>query len=388
MESPSIEYTDKQRWFALTKINTLSALSQIVQIGTVTPLLSLSLEQQGVEPAKIGVIVSASWLAILLLYKWVPRLLAHLGLVKTNILSAVLTVGALIGMTLTHHLVLIFALNFVLGIGLILRWIACDTWIVAVASKDERGRAIGVHETLMGLGIAVGPLLLVVFGVGSATPYYACAVIVLLSGLLALTLKPYDTQPQTPAEKRHGKLFSLIPTALCGAFIAGFAETSSVSFLAGYSLSAGYLLTAATLLISVFGIGGTLLQLPIGWMADRSSYKIGQLVCGLVLLLGTFAIPFSQPLPWLATLIVFLWGGAIGGMNTLAVIEAGDRVGEHQVSTAMTAIAMFYTLGSVLGPIVTGGMVSYVSGHGLMISVGVAGALFIALLTVRRSPGP
>lgn len=384
MESPSIEYTDKQRWFALTKINTLSALSQIVQIGTVTPLLSLSLEQQGVEPAKIGVIVSASWLAILLLYKWVPRLLAHLGLVKTNILSALLTVGALIGMTLTHHLGLIFALNFVLGIGLILRWIACDTWIVAVASKDERGRAIGVHETLMGLGIAVGPLLLVVFGVGSATPYYACAVIVLLSGLLALTLKPYDTQPQTPAEKRHGKLFSLIPTALCGAFIAGFAETSSVSFLAGYSLSAGYLLTAATLLISVFGIGGTLLQLPIGWMADRSSYKIGQLVCGLVLLLGTFAIPFSQPLPWLATLIVFLWGGAIGGMNTLAVIEAGDRVGEHQVSTAMTAIAMFYTLGSVLGPIVTGGMVSYVSGHGLMISVGVVGVVFVGVLVLRR----
>lgn len=386
MENTSIECTDKQRWFALTKINTLSALSQIVQIGTVTPLLSLSLEQQGVEPAKIGVIVSASWLAILLLYKWVPRFLARLGLVKTNILSAALTIAALIGMTLTTHLVLIFSLNFVLGIGLILRWIACDTWIVAVASKDERGRAIGVHETLMGLGIAVGPLLLVVFGVGSAAPYYASAAIVLVSGALALTLKAYDTQPQTPAEKRHGKLFRIIPTALCGAFIAGFSETSSVSFLAGYSLSAGYLLTAATLLISVFGIGGTVLQLPIGWMADRSSYKVGQLVCGSILLLGTLAIPLSQPLPWLATIIVFLWGGAIGGMNTLAVIEAGDRVGEHQVSTAMTAIAMFYTLGSVLGPIATGATVSYISEHGLMISVGIVGAVFIAMLILRRVP--
>ncbi|WP_207283578.1 MFS transporter [Pseudomonas sp. FW300-N2F2] len=386
MENTSIECTDKQRWFALTKINTLSALSQIVQIGTVTPLLSLSLEQQGVEPAKIGVIVSASWLAILLLYKWVPRFLARLGLVKANILSAALTIAALIGMTLTTHLVLIFSLNFVLGIGLILRWIACDTWIVAVASKDERGRAIGVHETLMGLGIAVGPLLLVVFGVGSAAPYYASAAIVLVSGALALTLNAYDTQPQTPAEKRHGKLFSIIPTALCGAFIAGFSETSSVSFLAGYSLSAGYLLTAATLLISVFGIGGTVLQLPIGWMADRSSYKVGQLVCGSILLLGTLAIPLSQPLPWLATIIVFLWGGAIGGMNTLAVIEAGDRVGEHQVSTAMTAIAMFYTLGSVLGPVATGATVSYISEHGLMISVGIVGAVFIAMLILRRVP--
>lgn len=384
MENPGIEYSDKQRWFALTKINTLSALSQIVQIGTVTPLLSLSLEQQGVEPARIGVIVSASWLAILLFYKWVPRLLAHLGLVKTNFLSAALTIAALIGMTLTTHLVLIFSLNFLLGIGLILRWIACDTWIVAVASKDERGRAIGVHETLMGLGIAVGPLLLVVFGVGNAAPYYVCAVIVLMSGALALTLKDHDTQPQIPAEKRHGKLFSIIPTALCGAFIAGFSETSSVSFLAGYSLSAGYMLTAATLLISVFGIGGTVLQLPIGWLADRSSCTFGQLVCGSILLLGTLAIPLSQPFPWLAAIIVFLWGGAIGGMNTLAVIEAGDRVGEHQVSTAMTAIAMFYTLGSVLGPIATGATVSCISEHGLMISVGTVGVLFIAVLMLRR----
>lgn len=384
MENPSIEYTDKQRWFALTKINSLSVLSQIVQIGTVTPLLSLSLEQQGVEPAAIGVVVSASWLAILLLYTWVPRLLAHLGLVKTNLLSATLTVAALIGMTLTTQLALIFALNFVLGIGLILRWIACDTWIVTVASKDQRGRAIGIHETLMGLGFAVGPLLLVVFGVDSAAPYYACAVIVVISAALALTLTDHDTQPQTPTEKRHGKVFSVIPTALCGAFIAGYAETSSVSFLAGYSLAAGYLLTAATLLISVFGAGGTVLQLPIGWMADRSSYRTGQLACGLVLLAGTLAIPLSQPFPWLATVVVFLWGGAIGGMNTLAVIEAGDRVGEQQVSTAMTAVAMFYTLGSVIGPVVTGGMVSFLGGEGLMVSVGGVGVLFVVGVGLRR----
>lgn len=160
-------------------------------------------------------------------------------------------------------------------------------------------------------------------------PYYACAVIVVISGALALTLTDYKTQPQTPAEKRHGKVLSIIATALCGAFIAGFAEISSVSFLAGYSLAAGYVLTTATLLISVFGAGGTVLQLPIGWMADRSSYSVGQLVCDLVLLAGTLATPLSQPFPWLATVVVFLWGGAIGGMTTLAVIEAGEQVGEQ-----------------------------------------------------------
>ncbi|MBB1615944.1 MFS transporter [Pseudomonas sp. UMC65] len=383
MEHPSLEYSDRQRWWALTQINSLSVLSQVVQIGSITPLLSLSLEQQGVEPAQIGLIISASWLAILLLYRVVPRLLGHLGLVRANLLSALLSILALIGMSQTHNLIGLFALNFVLGIGLILRWIACDTWIVAVASKNERGRAIGVHETLMGLGIAVGPLLLVVSGVQGPAPYYACAVLICMSAALALNLKGHDCQPQTPREKHRGQLFRTIPVALCGAFLAGFAETSSLSFLAGYSLSAGYLLTAATLLVTAFGAGGTLLQLPIGWLADKSSYKNSQRMCGLLLLAGALALPFSQSVPWLTTVLVFAWGGAIGGMNTLAVIEAGDRVEEQQMSTAMTAIALFYTLGSVLGPVVTGASVSYLSPHGLMITVGVAGAIFVGLLLRR-----
>ena len=52
----------------------------------------------------------------------------------------------------------------------------------------------------------------------------------------------------------------------------------------------------------------------------------------------------------------------------------------------MTAIAMFYTLGSVLGPIATGATVSYVSGDGLMIAVGVVGVVFVGMLVVRRDP--
>jgi len=34
-----IDYSDRQRWLALTRTNSLSVLSQIVQNGTITPLL-------------------------------------------------------------------------------------------------------------------------------------------------------------------------------------------------------------------------------------------------------------------------------------------------------------------------------------------------------------
>src|SRR3546814_5400969 len=106
----------------------------------------------------------------------------------------------------------------------------------------------------MGVVIGIGPLLLVMFGVDSAVPYYVCAAIVLASGIwhlasgcLALTLKAYDGQPPIPEEKRHGKRFIVIPVALCGTF---FSEISEVSFLATYSLATSYLLARATLPIS------------------------------------------------------------------------------------------------------------------------------------------
>ena len=72
---------------------------------------------------------------------------------------------------------------------------------------------------------------------------------------------------------------------------------------------------------------------------------------------------------------MFLLGGAIGGVNTLAVIEARDRVGEHQASSAIT---LFSTLGRVLARL--GTTVSYVSEHRLI------GVLFIAVLILRRAP--
>lgn len=382
MESPGIELTDRQRWSVLARINASSVLSQIVQIGTITPLLSLSMERQGAEPAQIGLVVSASWLAILLLYRVVPRLLVLLGLTRAVMISAVLTVASVLGMSLTHNPLMLFALNFVLGVGLILRWIASDTWIVLVAQRNERGRAIGVHETLMGLGIAVGPLLLSLLGVG-ALPYYASAALAGASGALAWTLKDVAVAPGIPVEKRPLGVLGMIPLALCGAFIAGFSETSSVTFLASYGLAAGYLLATATLLVAAFGAGGTVLQLPIGWVADRSSYKVAQLLCGLVLVGGALLIALCQPYPWLAALAAFVWGGAIGGMNTLAVIEAGERVSEKQLSTAMTAIALFYTLGSIAGPIVTGAAIGMLGDQGLIVSAGAAGTLFVIALALH-----
>ncbi|MDR2076296.1 MAG: MFS transporter [Desulfovibrio sp.] len=148
-------------WAALARINALSALAQIVQIGTMSPLLSLSLQHRGISQAITGLILRASWIAILCFYKITPHILYKFGLVRSNCISAAISIAGIIGISQCTNILLVCILNFFIGIGLILRWIACDTWIVSVAAREERGRAIGLHETLMWLGIALGPLIIV-----------------------------------------------------------------------------------------------------------------------------------------------------------------------------------------------------------------------------------
>lgn len=381
-EHPRIE---SAKWHELTllKINLVSILAQIVQIGTIAPLMSLTLNKQGVDEVAIGLIVSAPWVAIILIYRFVPMLLNRMGLISANLISIFITTTAFIVMAYVDNLYILFVLNFSVGIGLILRWIACDTWIVSVASQQERGRAIGMHETLMGFGIALGPLLLAATGIEGPLPFFVSAALVGISVFPLLTLRKKNIHPGIPSNKSDLEIFLHIPTAFLGAFIAGFVETSAISFLPLYSLNIGYVVVTATLIAFCYGAGGTILQLPLGWLADRTSYRRAQYFAVSIVFCGALAIPYAMNVSWLIWLVVFLWGGAVGGLNTLAVIEAGERIPVQKITLAMTAIAMCYTLGSIIGPIITGASIKYFSPHGLLLTSAVACIIF-ALVAIAR----
>ncbi|MEQ8966304.1 MAG: MFS transporter [Azospirillaceae bacterium] len=387
---------DGARLRGLIAVNGVSTLAQIVQIGAIAPLLSFVLSARGVEPGAIGVFSTAPWLMILAVSRTVPRLIARLGLVASVGGSVVLSAGAIALMPVVESIWALFVLNLVVGFGLIVRWIACDTWIVRIASDAGRGRAIGIHETMMGLGIAIGPMLLALVGVEGWPPFALC-VGLLLAGLIPLAAtRGWDGKPGVPADARSGRaLVGLLATALTAAFVCGFVETASIALLPVYAGGLGLAAAAGALLVGAFGTGGTVLQMPLGWLADAIGFRRSQILCAAVILLGAGAVPATfalageaAGLPWilLPWIVLFVWGGAVGGLNTLAVIEAGARVDAERTSAAMTLIALAYTLGSIAGPAASGVAIERVSVHGLMITAGVMATAFLllGLVTGRR----
>lgn len=107
-------------------------------------------------------------------------------------------------------------------------------------------------------------------------------------------------------------------------------------------------------MLASFGLGNAILQLPLGWLVYKKSSLFSFGLVGLVLLVCTLTLLLGIPI-WANAGIVFVFGGCVGGSNTLAVLDAGAKVENGQISTAMTFIAISYTAGSIIGPIATGG---------------------------------
>ena len=362
----------------LFKINAVSFLAQIVQIGTFPALMALRLNAAHHSPLVVGLVAGAPWLAILLLGHWAPRVLSRLGFIAATQTALGLSVVALASSLYATDPVLLFASNFVFGIGLIVRWVACDTWIVWAAPEDIRGRAIGTHETLMGCGIAMGPLLIALTGSSGTIPLWSCIGLLAVAALTLTTLTRSDGHPQAAERAQRLAALRIVPAALMAGLVAGFVETSSISFLPILSSKHLFALDVMAVL-GGFGAGGTILQLPLGWMADKLGFRVAQLVTASVVGIGALALPWVGPHAGLLFCVLFLWGGAAGGLNTLAVIEVGHRITGAGLSTGLLAVALAYTVGSTIGPVLTGWATSWLPGKGLSITTTLAVAAFLGV---------
>lgn len=277
-----------------------------------------------------------------------------------------------------------------MGASLIIRWIVCDILVIEFAPAPMVGRSIGIHEALMGLGIACGPLLLA-FSTLKQAEAFAFAMIAASGMLLFLLKNPLENNSNPNAQSvtdEHSigtviAIFVAFPLsfiAFFSAFCGGFVESATTSLLPLGLNPQQFDFSTAVLFISLFGVGGTVLQPLIGWLANSRGFYLAQTFCIFFIASISCIIVFFNPsIFWMAAL-VFTLGGAAGGLNTLAVIQLGKTLSSNLIPFAMTGVAMTYTIGSIVGPSVAGTAIDIYHYNGLFLAfIGISIIIMIAL---------
>lgn len=351
-----------------------STFFELVGYFMLLPLLLLRLKGDGVSTSLAGLFAASGWVGVFLITPFASAITQRLGRRPTLWLAAAVPVVSTAGFLFTDWLPAWFLFDFIAGAASGLRWVLAEAVVAEFAPPHQRGRMVGLFETMVGTTFVIGPALLAFVGPQNPVALWLVLGSMAIGLLWSLQIPPLPDAADAHEARvgLHGVWHALRahPIIMSVGFVGGFFESGLTSILPLYGLTLGLGATAAALLVSASGLGSALMMLPAGLAADRMAVhprwgdahraRLAILrLCAAVTLAATALIPFVAGTPWLAAAVAFVWGGAGGSLYTLAMIDIGSREQGITLVNSTAVLVLSYTLGGVLAPALGAAMLDW-----------------------------
>lgn len=248
-------------------------------------------------------------------------------------------------------------LRLLTGIVLVGLYAIIESWLNAQAPVGKRGAVFATYMVVNLCGLALGQQLLRIQG----EPFVLFTVVALLvcaATLPVLVTRQAQPQPQATPKLQLGLLFNVAPTAGAGALLSGLAMGAFWGLLPVYARASGFDTTTTGTYMSIAILGGAALQWPLGRLSDRHDRRIAlALVSAAASLLALAGIAFGgRMLPETAT--IFLFGGMSFAVYPILVAHLVDHAPPEDLLATSSSVLLVYGVGSALGPLAAGGMMS------------------------------
>lgn len=293
------------------------------------------------------------------------------------------------------------------GVGYGIVFIACQGYVAAHTTPENRAQGMGVFVTVIMSAILCGPAIggILADRIGHrATFVLAGAVALLSAALIARLIRPGSETPSTALQRRLtlGDVRAvlgdrrLVALMLCAAVPGKMILTGFLYFLVPlYLHEMGESQSTIGRFIMAFGIIMVFLTPLAARLADRLGARIGFVVLGgLIAGTGTLAaLAGDSSWPVLAAIVALGLAQALSTAPMLAMVPEIGHSGRHGVdqTTVIGIFRLIERLGSTIGPFVAAALLTAfgyawaIAGLGLI----VAGlALLLLLVFARRRPPP
>ena len=372
-----------------------STFFELVSHFMLMPLLLLRMKGADVSTTLAGLFAASGWLGIFVMTPFASAIAHRVGRRPALWLAGgVLTLSALL-FTLTNQLWLWFALNLLSGLAMALRWVLAEALIAEFSPSGQRGRYVGIFQTLVSTTFIAGPAALVWLGADNPVTLWAVVGFSALGLLWTAFIPPVPeaSDADTAQVGLHGLWLALRahPIIMLAGFVGGFFESGVTSILPLYGLALGLGVAASALLVSASGLGGVALMMPAGLLADRfqnqaQGRRTLMVACAALTLGAACVLPFVAKFTELSWPIVFLWGGAGGTLYTMAMTDIGAREKGITLVNSTSVLVLAYTLGGLIASAASGALIERsptVAFPALLMVVAAVG--LVALIRTRRS---
>ena len=330
----------------------VASLGWAFSFGLGAPLAALWLKQAGASGWTIGLNTSLYYLGVALAAPFLPRLMVrhNRACIIAGMLIDALTTAAFpwaSGEAAWHGLRLIG------GVGTALSLIPMETLINHDAPPDRRARDFGVYAFCVALGIGLGSLIgLLLYPVAPPLAFAVGGLVTLTATLPAWLGAPKTCRPEKsaggdPLPWRSGLM------GFGTAWVQGFLEGGTITFLSIYLLGRGYTEAATSGLMGGLFAGVVLAQLPLACLADRVGRLRVVLACHGLVFVGLACVPWA-PWTWWLVGLLFVLGASNGAMYPLGLALLGERISPSSMARANAWYLACNCAGSLSGPILIG----------------------------------
>ena len=351
--------------------------------GMTYPLLSVILELRGVSTDMIGINSAMMPIGILLFSSVIPVATRRFGARKVAIVAALFTAMLILAYKVFDTLEAWFVIRLFQGMCISTLFVLSEAWIVGFAGADHRGKIVAIYASILSASFGAGPALVGWIGIEGWAPFVIGAGVILL-GIIPLSLVQEERIVQ-PEETKTSGIFEFAPKApMLLAAVAAFAvfDAATLSLLPVYGLQNGLdVQTAATALTALI-VGNTVLQCPIGWLADRYPHRVVLAGCAFFTSALALLLPFVVGTVWMWPLLVI--AGATGyGVYTVSLTSLGDRFHGIELVNGSASFAVMWGIGALVGSVSGGWAMKGFGPHGLPVFLALTYAALLIGYAIR-----
>nr|WP_269320279.1 MFS transporter [Bacillus sp. EB01] len=377
-------------WILVSTVG-ISGLSQ----GMLLPLVAIILERDGFSSLSNGINAMALYIAILLASPFMEAPLRRFGYKPVMLAGGLSVAVALALFPAWKSFWFWFFLRFLIGIGDHFLHFSAQTWITAASPENRRGRNVSLYGLFFGIGFAAGPVLTRLVTIDEALPFMISSALSLLSWLFVWLLRNDFPDSDGTVGSSYKSSFSRFSKVLKIAWVSllpplgyGFLEASLNGNFPVLALRNGLDVSAVSIILPAFSIGGILFQFPLGVMSDkygRRNVLMGIMLTGFFCFIAA-GIFYDSAIGLLITF--FLAGMAVGTTFSLGISYMADLLPRQLLPAGNLMCGIFFSLGSVSGPFFGGLAIQFTEGGSFFYLISVLLLIIFITLVVFKQPSP
>lgn len=351
-------------------------------MGIFNPLISILMEQTGVDQILIGTNSSMYYLIIGLSSPLVAAFIRNYKLKITIFLGILLTSASTALFPFTHDIIHWFILRAIMAIGVCLYMVAGQTGLNIYANDEKRGLIVALHGSAFGIGFMISPVIGTYLY--SLFPVYAfsySSMVIFAAIFAVLFLLPKNVVDYHCNYSKN--IFDKISIPLHGALIYGMLEGILVTLLPILMVRQAISISLVGLPLTLFMVSSGVGMIPVCYFSDKFGRSnvlfIAAFVALATLIIGTLS---SHPLVYIISAIAL--GLSVGTFFPLTLAMVGERLPHDEMHTGSSMFTGIFSMGCALGPLTSAVLISYFGERHLFSLVIIALIILVFRITPRK----